>query len=114
MPRSSKRKFGRVSKQRRALLRSLSVALIEHSRITTTQAKAKELRPYIEKLVTAGKAPSIAATRRLRSFLPPASVAKLMKEIAPKYAKRGGGYTRIHTMIPRTSDGSRMAIIEFI
>lgn len=106
--------FGRETKQRKALMRSLAVALIQNSRITTTQAKAKALRPYVEKMVTRGKQPTIANMRHLRSSLPAPSTSKLIKEIGPKYAQRPGGYTRIRNLAPRISDGASMAIIEFV
>ena len=111
---SKKKKFHRETKQRSALMVSLAVALIDHSRITTTQAKAKELRPYIEKLVTKSKSPSLATTKLLNSRLPKGSTLKLLKDIAPKFAERNGGYTRIRLLPQRISDGSRMAIIEFV
>jgi large subunit ribosomal protein L17 len=111
---SSKRKFGRETKQRKALMVSLAVALIDHDRITTTQAKAKELRPYIEKLVTKSKNVNVGVTRDLASSLPKMSVTKLTKEIGPRYADRKGGYTRIRAIPARLSDGAKMAIIEFI
>ena len=106
--------FGRETKQRKALMRSLAVALIKNNRITTTQAKAKALRPYIEKMITKGKVQSLSTTRHLSSMLPTASVNKLVKEISPKYAQRPGGYTRLRNLAPRMSDGARMAIIEFV
>lgn len=108
------RKFGRETKPRAALMRGLVVSLIEHSRITTTQAKAKSLRPLIEKFVTKGKHPSLSTTKLLASQLPMASVHKLIKELGPRFAQRNGGYTRIRALPQRVSDGARMAIIEFV
>lgn len=110
----SKRKFGRETKQRKSLMRGLVVALIDNNRITTTEAKAKSLRPYIEKLVTKGKRPSLATIKLLTSRLPKASVSKLLKDIAPKFSDRKGGYTRIRLLPQRMSDGAKMALIEFI
>lgn len=110
----SKRKFGRETKQRKALMRSLAVALIGNSRITTTEAKAKSLRPYVEKLITKSKSPSLATTKLLSSRLPKTSVSKLLKELGPKFADRKGGFTRILLLPQRMSDGAKMAIIEFI
>ena len=106
--------FGRETKQRKALLRSLVVALIDNNRISTTEAKAKALRPVIEKLITKGKTKTLSSTRLLTSMLPPASVKKIFTDISPKYQDRQGGYTRIRRLAPRTSDGAAMAIIEFI
>ncbi len=111
---SSKRKFGRETKQRKALMVSLAVALITNDKIKTTQAKAKELRPYIEKLVTKSKKTGVATTRDLSTTLPKVSVQRLLKEIGPRYVDRNGGYTRIRALPARVSDGSPMAIIEFI
>ncbi len=111
---SSKRKFGRTSKERDAFLRGLASSLILHSRITTTTARAKELRPYVEKLITKGKSASLATTKLLMSRLPKASAAKLIKEVAPGFADRKGGYTRIRLLPQRASDGAHMAIIEFV
>ncbi len=108
------RKFGREIKQRNALMRSLAVAFITHQRITTTQAKAKELRPMIEKMITKSKRPSLATTKLLSQELPPDAVTKLIKEIGPKFASRAGGYTRIRSLAPRMSDGATMAIIELV
>lgn len=108
------KKFGREKKQRVALMRGLAVALIAHDRITTTEAKAKALRPFIEKIVTKGKTDGLAANRQLRQILPPRSVSRLLKDIVPRYIERAGGYTRIHKLAPRISDGAYMALIEFI
>ncbi|MCR4311546.1 MAG: 50S ribosomal protein L17 [Candidatus Taylorbacteria bacterium] len=109
------RKFGRTSGGRRALLKSLALSLVVHKKIVTTEAKAKELRPFIEKLVTRAKNPSIASRKLLISRLGVAKgVTELMKNIAPKYEKRSGGYTRIVKMQRRLTDGSAMAMIEFV
>jgi len=95
-------------------MRGLAVSLIQNHRITTTKAKAKALRPVVEKLVTRGKSLSLSTTRLLASRLPLVSVHKLLKEISPKFAQRSGGYTRIRTLPLRASDGAEMAIIEFV
>src|SRR3989344_5880134 len=108
------RKFGRETKQRKALLRDLALALIEKGRITTTQAKAKSLRIGIEKLITKGKTKNLAANRLLASQLGPKYAKKLTTELADRFANRQGGYTRIINLPPRQSDGARMAIIEFV
>lgn len=114
MPRSKHSKFGRETKQRKALMKSLATALILHGRITTTQAKAKALRPHIEKLITTGKTPSLATTKLLTSQLSLLSAQKIIKEIAPKFMQRPGGYTRIRNLPQRISDGASVAIIEFV
>ncbi len=108
------RKFGRETKQRRELLRDLARALILNNKINTTQAKAKSLRPYIEKLVTKAKNKNLAAQKLLISELGRTSAQKLTKETAGRFTGRKGGYIRIINLPPRLSDGSRMAIIEFV
>lgn len=109
------RKFGRTRGQRRALLRGLAVSLIGREKITTTEAKAKELRPFIERLVTRGKINSLSARRLLVARLGNKNaVKKLMTGVAPRYNARNGGYTRITRLPARKSDGSKMAVIEFV
>ncbi|MCX6713378.1 MAG: 50S ribosomal protein L17 [Candidatus Vogelbacteria bacterium] len=107
------RKLGRTRNVRKALIRSLAEALVISGKIKTTEAKAKELRPFIEKLVTKAKKGDLASTRAINSKLGEVS-GKLIKEIAPRYATRAGGYTRIIKMSARPGDGSPMAIIEFV
>lgn len=110
------RKFGRKRNVRNALMKSLALSLITHERITTTQAKAKELRPYIEKMVTLASQDTLASRRtltaRLMNRYP--ETKKMIEEIAPKYKDRQGGYTRIMKLPRRKSDGAEMAIIEFV
>jgi len=108
------KKFSRKRDQRRALLRNLSVELFSHGRIKTTEAKAKELRRFAEKFITTAKKGDLASRRRLLKFLPKKTVQKLFQEIAPRYAERKGGYTRIIKLEPRRSDSSKMALIELI
>ncbi len=108
------RKFGRVTKQRSALMRSLAVALINNKKITTTLAKAKELRPYVEKIITKGKVDSLAVRRHLQSHLDLKTIAVVITELSPKYKERNGGYTRITKLPTRTSDGAQMGIIEWV
>lgn len=108
------RKFGLETKQRKALMRSLAVSLIKNSSITTTSAKAKELRPYIEQMITRSKNLTVANVRTLNMNLDRASVIKLTKEIALKHKDRAGGYTKILNLGQRSSDGARMAMIQFV
>lgn len=110
------RKLGRVRKQRTALLRSLARSLVIHERIETTEAKAKELRPFIEKLVTRGKAVTLENQRLLISRLGGGEreASKIMKTIAPQYKDRSGGYTRITKIPSHSSDGRKKAVIEFV
>lgn len=108
------RKFNRKRDQRRALRKALAVALITRGRIKTTLAKAKELRPFIEKLITKAKKQDIAAMRYLLHFLTKKSAQKLIKDIAIQMKDRPGGYTRIVKLSSRRSDGAKLAFIEFI
>lgn len=110
------RKLGREKEQRDAMLQSLAISLIEHEKIKTTEAKAKELRPFIEKLITKSSDASQHDKRTLVSKLGgvEAPVKKLVEEIAPRFKDRPGGYTRILKLPPRESDSAKMAIIEFV
>lgn len=108
------RKLGRTSAHRRALFRNQLASLVEHERITTTLEKAKELRPIAEKLVTQGKRGTVEARRRVRRMIDRHLVKKLFDDIAPRFAEREGGYTRILKLGPRKGDGAEMALIEFV
>lgn len=111
----NKRTLGRSRSQRTALVRGLAVALIEHGTIRTTAAKAKELRPFAERLITYGKKDTIAARRTAATKLgePNATVIKkLFEDIAPKYADRNGGYTRVIKM--GATSGRDEAVIELV
>ena len=115
---NSVRKFGRESNQRLALIRSLAKNLILNGRIMTTVARAKEVRPFVEKLVTKSRTDSLATRRYLVSHLALGDDAepmtKLMTDLAPKYKERAGGYTRIVKVNARKGDASPMAVIEFV
>jgi len=108
------RKFGRSSQQRKALLRSLARSLVMHERIETTEAKAKEVQPMVERMVTRARSGSLLARRYTGSMLGDDMGKKLITEIAPRYSDRSGGYTRVVKLAPRASDSARMAIIEFV
>lgn len=109
------RKFGRTRNQRAALLRSLAVSLIGRGKIKTTEAKAKELRPFVERLVTKSREGTLASRRLVSARLGNSKeTKKLFDDIAPKYKSRSGGYTRIIKLPARKSDGSKMAVIEFV
>ncbi len=112
--RQSGRKFNRESGQRRALLKGLATALILKERIQTTEAKAKEASSYVERFVTIAKKGDLNSKRRLLRFFAPKVVKKLEQVLAPRYQVRKGGYTRVVKLGQRFSDGSRMALIEFI
>lgn len=110
------RTFGRTRRGRSALLRGLAISLIEHGKIKTTEAKAKELRPYIERLVTTAKSDTVAARRNVASTLGEPQdtvIKKLFVEVAPTYAERPGGYTRV-VKLGRTEAGRDEAVIEFV
>jgi large subunit ribosomal protein L17 len=112
---SGGRKLQRTSAHRTAMFRNMSASLIKHEQITTTLAKAKELRPYVEKLVTLGKRGGLANRRLAMSrLMDEAQLAKLFDVIAARYADRAGGYTRIVKAGIRASDAAPMAIIEFV
>lgn len=112
---NANRKFGRGRNQRKALIRSLVRELFVHGKIETTEAKAKEMRPYAEDFITKAKVDSVASRRDvLRRMANNDIVGKLFAEIAPKYKERPGGYTRIIKMGQRLTDGSHMAIIELV
>lgn len=113
---NNKRKFGREKGVRNALLNSLALNLILREKIKTTEPKAKELRPFIEKLVTLAKKKDLATRRLVISKLSGRSpeTKKLFETLAPKYADRKGGYTRILKLGARKSDGAKMAYIEFV
>lgn len=109
------RKLGRTSSHRRALFRNQLASLVEHERITTTVAKAKELRPLAEKLVSHGKRDTVHARRQVQRWIPNRDlVKKLFAEIAPRFAERPGGYLRIVKLGPRHGDGAERAIVEFV
>lgn len=112
----SNRKLGRERDQRKALLQSLARSLVLHGRIKTTEAKAKELRPFIEQLITKAKKDTLASRRLVTERLgnAPRASKKLMETVAPQYKDRHGGYTRIIKLPIRTGDASRQAVIEFV
>lgn len=109
------RKLQRTSAHRAAMFRNMAAALIKHEQITTTTAKAKELRPYVEKLVTLAKKGGLSNRRLAHArLMDDAQLVKLFDVIAPRYADRNGGYTRVIKAGIRASDASPMAVIEFI
>lgn len=111
---NANRKFGRKKNQRQALMKSLARSLVLKRKIKTTEAKAKELRPYTEKLITLGKKETLAARRLLISRVGDDAAKKIAVTLVPEYKERNGGYLRITKMVRRTSDGSPMAVIEFV
>ena len=109
------RRLNRSSSHRKALLANLATALVKHEQITTTLPKAKELRPYVEKLVTLGKRADLHARRLLIAKIRDAATAtKLIDVLAPRYAERPGGYIRVLKAGFRLGDNAPMAVIEFV
>ena len=109
-------KLSRDSAHRRALLRNLCREVIEHERIRTSQAKAKAAKPKLERLITLGKRGDLHARRQALSELGQDKfvVHKLFEEVAPRYAERDGGYTRIVKLGPRRSDSTEMVFLELV
>jgi large subunit ribosomal protein L17 len=113
--RISGRKLNRTSQHRQMLFRNMSQALIRHEQIVTTLAKARELRPVVEKLITLGKRGDLHARRQAFARLrDDAMTAKLFETLGPRYAERSGGYTRIIKAGYRYGDAAAMAVIEFV
>jgi large subunit ribosomal protein L17 len=112
----SRGKLSRDSAHRKALLMNLSKEIIEHERITTSQAKAKAVKPEIERLITLAKRGDLHARRQALSTLSQDKFAvhKLFVDLAPRYAERPGGYTRILKLGPRRSDSTEMVLIELV
>ncbi len=111
----SQRKLSRKSGHRKALFRNMSAALIKHEQIMTTAAKAKELRPYVEKLITLAKRGGLSNRRLAQSrLLDETQLKKLFDVLAARYADREGGYTRVIKAGYRGSDRAPMAVIEFV
>ena len=109
------RKLQRTSSHRAALFRNMAAALIKHEQITTTTAKAKELRPYLEKLITLAKRGGLSNRRLAHArLLDDTQLVKLFDVLAPRYAGREGGYTRVIKAGIRASDAAAMAIIELV
>jgi len=108
------RKFGREAGPRKAFLSAIARALVQHERIKTTEARAKEISPVVEKLITKAKRGDLAARRELLRHGDNIMAKKILEEIAPRYKDRSGGYTRIVKIGARKSDGARMAFIEFV
>jgi large subunit ribosomal protein L17 len=112
----TRHKLSRSASHRRSLLRNLAKEVIDHERIKTTEAKAKAVKPEVEKLITLGKRGDLHARRQALSVLgqDKFTVYKLFEEIAPRYSERGGGYTRILKLGPRRSDSTEMVLLELV
>ena len=114
--RAKGRQLSRTSEHRKALLRNMATSLFTHEQIVTTEAKAKELRPYAERLITLARRGDLHARRQALSALGQDKfmVHKLFEEVAPRYADRPGGYTRILKLGPRRSDSTEMVFLELV
>jgi large subunit ribosomal protein L17 len=112
----TRNKLSRTSAHRKSLLMNLSKEILEHERIKTTEAKAKAVKPEVEKLITLAKRGDLHARRQALSALgqDKFTVYKLFEEVAPRYADRPGGYTRILKLGPRRSDSTEMVFIELV
>lgn len=109
------RKLGMVSSHRNLVLRNMTTDLLKHGKITTTETRAKELKRMADKMITLGKRGDIHARRQALAYMMDETVVKnLFDEIAPKYAERNGGYSRIIKTMPRRGDAAPMAIIELV
>jgi large subunit ribosomal protein L17 len=109
------RKLNRTASHRKALFKNMAASLVEHEQIVTTLPKAKELRPVVEKLVTLGKRGDLHARRQIISRIGNSDLAaKLIDTLAPRYAERNGGYTRIMKAGFRHGDNAPLAVIEFV
>ena len=105
--------LGRDTAHRKAMFRNMVTSLLEHERIETTDAKAKEVRRIADRMITLGKQQTVAARRRARAFVrTDAAVAKLFAEVAPRFANRAGGYTRIIKLGRRPGDNAPVSILE--
>ena len=109
------RKLGRTTDHREAMLANMVTSLILHDRITTTEARAKELRGWADKMITLGRKNDLAAIRQAsKTVKDKAALGKLFKELAPKFEGRNGGYTRIIKLGPRKGDAAPMVIMEWV
>ena len=109
------RKLGRTSDQRKAMLRAMVTYLLENGKIETTVTRAKEVAAMVEKMITIGKTGDLHSKRQILAYVTKEDVAKkLVDEIAPKYADRNGGYTKIIKVGPRRGDAAEMAIIQLV
>ncbi len=110
------RKLGRTNKHRRSMLANLTKEVIMHERIETTETRAKEVRKFVDKMISYGKDGSLVARRKALAFLQNDTVAvkKVFDELAPRYANRNGGYTRILKLTERRGDDALMVILELV
>ena len=111
----SKRKLNKTSSHRKAMLANMAVALIKHEQIQTTLPKAKELSPFVDKLITLGKKGDLASRKKALSILPEKQwTSKIFEELSERYKERNGGYTRVLKAGFRYGDSAPMAVIELV
>ena len=108
------RKLKRNQGSRKALFKSLATAIVLKEKIITTEAKAKEIKPFLEKLITAAKKNDLASKKKIHSIFSDQAAKKIINKIAPKYANRKGGYLRIIKLGFRKNDAAKIAKIEFV
>ncbi|MGG5463052.1 50S ribosomal protein L17 [Clostridium sp. B9] len=109
------RKLGRPTDQRKAMLRNLVTSFLKHGKIETTETRAKEARSLAEKMITLAKRGDLHARRQVLAFVTEEEVVKnLFDNVAPKYAERNGGYTRMYKVGPRRGDGAEVVILELV
>ena len=109
------RKLGRPTDQRRAMLRNLVTSFLKHGKIETTETRAKETKNLAEKMITLAKRGDLHARRQVLAFVTEEEVVKnLFENVAPKYAERNGGYTRMYKVGPRRGDGAEVVILELV
>ena len=111
---NKKKQLSRGRNQRNALVKTLAVSLVKYGKITTSEIKAKVLKPFVEKLITKGKDGSLNSRRIIASKVGPLTAGKIVKELSVKYKDRNGGYIRVIKIKTRLSDGMKMAQIEFV
>ena len=111
---SKGRQFKRNKSQKKALLKHLAEVLVLHEKITTTTAKAKELSPYIEKLITKAKNQNLSSAKAIHDKLADEAAKKIINDLAKKYKSRNGGYTRVIKIGERKGDIAEMSVIEFV
>ncbi|MEG1257374.1 50S ribosomal protein L17 [Clostridium sp.] len=112
---AQQRKLGRPTDQRMAMLRNLTTSFLKYGRIETTEARAKETKRLAEKMITLAKRGDLHARRQVLAFVTEEDVVKnLFDNVAPKYAERNGGYTRIMKMGPRRGDGAEVVVLELV
>ncbi len=108
------RRLSRNKSARKSLLRNLAISFFQNKKLITTEAKAKELRSVVEKLITTAKDQNLASIRKINSYLNHPATTKLVMDLGQKFKERNGGYTRIIKLDRRRGDGSKMALIQIV